>query len=174
MSKNKKIIIFAGPNGAGKTTFAQAFLPYEAQCPKFVNADLIAAGLSPFQPEAAAFQAGRLMLKQIHVYAKQGVNFAFETTLSGRGYARLIPQWQHQGYHISLYFLKLPNPEFAIRRVQHRVAEGGHYIPDEVVKRRFHAGLKNFYTRYQPIVDTWMLYDNANDFPLLIDKGRKS
>lgn len=113
----KKIIIIAGPNGAGKTTFAGEFLPNEANCPTFNNADLIAAGLAPFEPERAAFRAGQLMLEEIGNYARKGESFAFETTLSGRGYAGLIPGWQLHGYIVKLFFLSLASPELAIARV---------------------------------------------------------
>jgi len=136
----KKIVIIAGPNGAGKTTFACEFLPNEAGCPVFINADLIAAGLSPFQPELAALKAGRLMLKEIWEYSQRGANFAFETTLSGRMYMRMISGWQAQGYHVKLFFLNLPSAEMAIMRVAERVRQGGHNVPEEVIRRRFEAG----------------------------------
>lgn len=116
--------VIAGPNGAGKSTFAREFLPNEAGCPAFVNADLIAAGLSPFAPEKAAIRAGRLMLEEIHRHAATGKSFAFETTLSGRGYAHLIPAWQAAGYAVHLVFLRLPTAELAIERVAVRVAQG--------------------------------------------------
>ena len=134
---------YIGPNGAGKTTFAQEFLPNEANCPVFVNADLIAAGLSPFAPEVAAVKAGRLMLEQIHEYSRRGVSFAFETTLSGRGHAQLIPRWRQLGYEVKLFFLRLPSPEMAIERVQLRVREGGHNVPKEVIKRIFTTAWRN-------------------------------
>lgn len=105
--QEKKIIIIAGPNGAGKTTFAEEFLPKEANCPIFVNADLIAAGLAPFDPDRAAFKAGRLMLTEITEHARRGESFSFEITLSGRGYARLIPVWRADGYLVKLFFLRL-------------------------------------------------------------------
>ncbi|MGH7961180.1 MAG: zeta toxin family protein [Candidatus Binatia bacterium] len=171
MSSEKKIIIIAGPNGAGKTTFAQEFLPNEAQCPAFVNADLIAAGLSPFAPEVAALKAGRLMLEQIHQYVRKGESFAFETTLSGRTYARVIPQWQQSGYVVALFFLQLPNPELAIARVHQRVREGGHDVSDVVVRRRFHAGWKNFNDVYKPLVSEWFLFDNSGPDPVLLAEG---
>lgn len=115
---DKKIIIIAGPNGAGKTTFAGEFLPNEADCPNFVNADLIAAGLAPFVPDTAAFRAGRVMITEIHNHIRLGESFAFETTLSGRHYAQLIPHWQSSGYRVKLFFLKLVSPELAIARVR--------------------------------------------------------
>ena len=120
-----KIVIIAGPNGAGKTTFAHAFLPQEAQCPRFINADLIAAGLSPFAPEAESIKAGRLMLHEIAACAARGENFAFETTLSGRVYLRHIEDWRRSGYHVSLFFLSLPTAEMAVARVAERVRQGG-------------------------------------------------
>jgi len=170
-SPAKKIIIIAGPNGAGKTTFATEFLPKEASCPTFINADLIAAGLSPFEPERAAFRAGRLMLEEIHNHVRKGQSFAFETTLSGRRYAGLIPTWQALGYVIKLFFLRLVSPELAIVRVQQRVREGGHDISEPVVRRRFKAGLWNFDKLYKPVVDEWALYDNSDDKPILIEEG---
>ncbi len=170
----KKIIIIAGPNGAGKTTFAKEFLPKEANCPTFVNADLIAAGLAPFEPEQVAFRAARLMLEEIFNYAVRGVSFAIETTLSGRGYARLIHDWQIDGYIVKLFFLQLASPELAIARVQQRVREGGHNIPSPIIHRRFTAGQRNFENLYKPIVDEWALYDNSGSEPLLIEEGVKS
>lgn len=169
----KKIVIIAGPNGAGKTTFAREFLPNEAGCPIFVNADLIAAGLSPFQPELAAVKAGRLMLEQIHGYSRQGASFAFETTLAGRGYARMIHGWQAEGYHVKLFFLALPSAEMAMARVAQRVRQGGHDVPAEVIQRRFAAGRSNFDKLFRDLVDSWALYDNAGDEPQLIGWSEK-
>ena len=167
----KKIIIIAGPNGGGKTTFAGEFLPKEAHCPTFINADLIAAGLAPFEPERAAFRAGRLMFEEIYSHAKKGESFSFETTLSGRGYAGLIPGWREDGYIVKLFFLRLASPELAIARVRQRVREGGHNIPEPVIRRRFAAGLLNFEHLYKPIVDEWALYDNSGGEPVLIEEG---
>jgi len=167
---NKKIIIIAGPNAAGKTTFAREFLPNEAACPVFINADLIAAGLAPFEPERAAFKAGRLMLSEIHHYVRKGDSFGFETTLSGRAYARNIPDWRQVGYRIKLFFLGLETPELAIARVRQRVKAGGHHIPDEVVHRRFHAGLRNLESLYKPLVDEWAVYDNSGATPKLVEE----
>jgi len=174
VSDEKKILIIAGPNGAGKTTFAREFLPNEANCPVFVNADLIAAGLSPFQPEVAAVRAGRIMLEQIHDYVRRGISFAFETTLSGRGYAHLIPQWRDSSYIVKLFFLQLPNPEMAIARVRQRVREGGHSVPEDVVRRRFYAGLKNFSDVYKLLVSEWSVFDNAGSEPTLLAEGINS
>ena len=170
----KKIIIISGPNGAGKTTFAEEFLPKEAACSTFVNADLIAAGLAPFEPERAAFRAGRLMLEEIYRHARRGESFALETTLSGKGYAGLIPGWQADGYIVKLFFLRLASPELAIARVRQRVREGGHNIPEPVIRRRFKAGLRNFEKLYKPAVDEWALYDNSASEPILIEEEVKS
>jgi predicted ABC-type ATPase len=165
----KRILILAGPNGAGKTTFAREFLPDEAQCPTFVNADLIAAGLSPFRPELAAMRAGRLMLELIGDLVARGESFAFETTLGDRGYVRRIAEWKNGGYHVTILFLALPSADTAIQRVRWRVAQGGHAIPDEVIRRRFKAGRGNFETLYKLQVDAWALYDSSDDAPVLLD-----
>ena len=167
----KKILIIAGPNGAGKTTFATEFLPNEAGCPEFVNADLIAAGLSPFQPEQVAFAAGRLMLARIDELVRSGKSFAFETTLSTRSWLRLIPRWKSLGYRVKLYFLSLPDPDFALRRVEARVRLGGHAIPPETIRRRFARGLENLRYGYIGIVDEWSIYDGSQDPPLLLENG---
>jgi predicted ABC-type ATPase len=169
MSLVKKIIIIAGPNGAGKTTFAREFLPTDEACLNFVNADLIAAGLSPFAPEAAAVQAGRLMLTQIADHVAHGRSFALETTLAGLGYARQIPQWRALGYAVALHFLALPTAEIAIARVAQRVAQGGHNIPEDVIRRRFTAGQANL-ARYCALVDDWDVYDNSGLVPVLINE----
>lgn len=169
MTQNKRVIIIAGPNGAGKTTFAHEFLPHEAGCPVFVNADLIAAGLSPFTPEAVAFRAGRLMLNELDLYYQNGVSFAFETTLSGRTYLDRIATWRSNGYRIELIFLSLNRVEEAIARVSERVQQGGHSIPESVIRRRFRQGIVNFHDLYAPIVDAWVLYDNSGPTPVLID-----
>ena len=158
---DKRIIIIAGPNGAGKTTFATEFLPNEANISRFINADLIAAGLDPLQPERAAFQAGRLMLEMIDDCVRRGESFAFETTLSGRGYARMIPRWQEQGYRVSLIILRLPSPESAIERVRQRVEMGGHHVPDDIIRRRFHAGWHNFEHIYRDLVDEWEIQGDS-------------
>lgn len=166
-----RAIIIAGPNGAGKTTFAREFLPVEAHCPVFVNADLIAAGLSPFAPEAAAIKAGRIMLAEIDDHVAHRRSFALETTLSGRAYAAKVQHWRSLSYQVNLYFLQLPTAEMAIERVRLRVAQGGHHIPAEVVRRRFAAGLQQFETTYKPIVNAWFLYDNQHRQPTLLARG---
>lgn len=170
---SRQIIIIAGPNGAGKTTFAKEFLPREAACPVFVNADLIAAGLSPFRPETAALKAGRLMLDMIAGHVARRESFAFETTLSGRSYARMIPAWQKAGYEVGLFFLELENVRLAIRRVSARVTQGGNAIPEAVIRRRFAAGLNNFHSIYKPLVNYWRHYDNSDKQLRLIAKGNR-
>ncbi len=174
MSGGPKIVIIAGPNGAGKTTFARAFLPQEAQCPRFINADLIAAGLSPFAPEAAAIKAGRLMLHEIAACVARRESFAFETTLAGQVYLRRIDDWRQRGYRVSLFFLRLPTAEIAVARVAERVRQGGHNIPEPVIRRRFLAGRDNFERHYRAAVDAWAVYDNAGDEPMLIEWGERS
>ena len=172
-TKTKKIIIIAGPNGAGKTTFAREYLPKEANCPIFINADLIAAGLAPFAPETASIKAGRLMLQEIKSNVNAARSFAFETTLSGKTYARHIADWKKQGYKITLVFLSLPNAEFAISRVAARVAAGGHNIPEATIRRRFSAGIHNFQKVYKELADNWALYDNSGEQPTIIERGTK-
>lgn len=168
---DKKIIILAGPNGAGKTTFAQSFLPAEADLRRFINADLIAAGLAPFAPETASFRAGRLMLEEIALSVRRGESFAFETTLSGLGYLRLIRRWRASGYRVKLFFLSLPDMDTAIGRVAFRVRQGGHDIPQLIIRRRFVSGLENFHRRYKLEVDQWVLYDNSGAEPVMLEWG---
>ena len=170
--KDKAVYIIAGPNGSGKTTFARLFLPDYVNCPNFVNADLIAQGLAPFEPNAAAIKAGKLVLQQIHEYAKRGVDFAFETTLSGKSYASLLAELKNKGYALHLFFLWIPSPELAIARIKDRVVEGGHTVPAEDVRRRFSRGMNNFFTLYESLLDSWMLFDNSKAKPVLIAKKR--
>lgn len=172
MNNEKKIVILAGPNGAGKTTFAREFLPKEAHCLTFINADLIAAGLSPFEPETAAIKAGKLMLETINENITHNHSFAFETTLAGKGYAKKIPIWQKKGYHVKLFFLKLAIVDIAIDRVAARVQQGGHSIPKDIIKRRFYLGIDNFNNIYKNLVDSWLLYDNSDKEPKLITWGQ--
>jgi predicted ABC-type ATPase len=169
----KKIIIIAGPNGAGKTTFAQKFLPAEAKTLRFINADLIAAGLAPFNPESVAVKAGRLMLEEIDKCVNASQNFAFETTLSGLAYLHKIKIWQSLGYQVKLWFLSLPSADIAVSRVAIRVSQGGHNIPEQIIRRRFKAGLNNFHHRYNKIVDAWAYYDNYVTPPKLIGWDEK-
>ena len=164
-----KIIIVAGPNGAGKTTFAREFLPREARISAFLNADLIAAGLSPFAPERAAIQAARLMLDAIVRHVEMGESFALETTLSGLGYARQIPASSSSWARSTS---SNPRPKWCatrVPRVSQRVRQGGHDIPEATIRRRFASGRRLLEQVYQPLVDRWFVYDNAGDAPLLVD-----
>lgn len=156
-----QLYVIAGPNGAGKTTFAREFLPQFANCRRFANADLIAGGLSPFSPERAALRSGRVMLDQIRAFAKERVDFGFETTLSGVTYLSLFRQLKAHGYRIQLFFLWIPTVAMALKRIAHRVRLGGHDVPAPVVRRRFHKGLRHLFTSYRPLLDTWRLLDNS-------------
>jgi len=171
MSVDKKIIIIAGPNGAGKTTFAQEFLPVDAGLPTFINADLIAAELSPSDPGAAAIRAGRMMLAEIDHHAAAGKSFAFETTLSGHTYLRRIERWRAAGYTVELIFLSLNSSEDAIARVAMRVRQGGHSVPADVIRRRFNSGMRNFLEVYRDRVDYWQWFDNSDTEPQLLEEG---
>jgi len=168
----RNVYIIAGPNGAGKTTFAKKFLPDYAKCPNFVNADLIAQGLSPFSPRAAAMKAGRIVLEQVRSLAEKNVDFAFETTLSGKSYVTFLKELKKKGYSINIFFLWIPNTELAVNRIKDRVAGGGHGVPAVDVKRRFHRGLYNFISYYKPLADTWLLFNNADAIPRLIAKEK--
>jgi predicted ABC-type ATPase len=172
LMKNKAVYIIAGPNGSGKTTFAKLFLPDYVNCPNFVNTDLIAQGLAPFKPRAAAIKAGKLVLQEIHEYTRRGVDFAFETTLSGKSYVRLLTKLKLKGYACHLFFLWIPSPELAIARIKDRVAEGGHHVPAEDVRRRFARGINNFFNLYESLFDSWMLFDNSKTKPILIAKRK--
>lgn len=173
MAEGGRILIFAGPNGVGKTTFATEFLPHEVGCPVFVNADSIAAGLSPLEQSSVSFRAGRLLLETINEHVAAGKSFAFETTLSGLGYSRSIPNWRGLGYFVELFYLRLPDPDVAISRVRQRVSVGGHDVPNAVIRRRFHTGLRNFEKIYRELVDQWKIYDNSGREPILLSSGGK-
>ena len=164
MSDNDRLhlYIIAGCNGAGKTTASFTVLPEMLKCREFVNADEIAKGLSPFNPEGVAIQAGRLMIDRMIHLLKEGETFAFETTLATRSYVNLIQRSQKRGYFVTLLFFSLSTPEQAVARVAKRVSQGGHNIPTNVIMRRYDAGLQNFFQLYTPIVDFWTLYDNSN------------
>ncbi|MEP3478127.1 MAG: zeta toxin family protein [Fuerstiella sp.] len=159
------VYVVAGPNGAGKTTFATEFLPRFVECRNFLNADLIAAGLSPFNPESQNIRAARLLLERIRELAHVGQDFGFETTLSGRSYVRLLKKLRAQGYRIELFFLWLPTANMAITRVAERVRKGGHNIPEPVVRRRFQLGLHNLFYLYLSIVDDCWLFDGSSLSP---------
>ena len=168
----KKICyIIAGPNGAGKTTFAKEFLPFEAQCINFVNADLIAEGLAPFRPENAAIKAAKIMIQQIDECIRKEESFAFETTLSGRRYIRKIKEMKAKGYDVVIYFLKLASVDLAIERVKMRVMQGGHNVPEKDIKRRFERSWNNFEHVYKPLVDAWIVFDTSTYPPIIVDKS---
>lgn len=161
MNGGRALYIIAGCNGAGKTTASMTVLPEVLHCREFVNADEIAKGLSPFRPEEVAVQAGRLMLERIDRLLTRGETFAIETTLATRSYARLVRRAKAAGYTVLLLFFWLPSPEMAEMRVAQRVAEGGHDIPREVIRRRYWLGLRNLLEIYAPEVDVWSMFDNT-------------
>lgn len=165
-----KLYIIAGPNGAGKTTFAKEFLPQSVKCPNFINADMIAQGLSPFSPEGVAIKAGRILLEQIQEYSRKNMDFSFETTLSGKTYVSLFKTLKKKGYVLHLFFLWIPTENLALERIKERVAKGGHNIPTDDVRRRFKRSIQNFLKIYSPLVDSWSLFDNSNIQPHLIAK----
>ena len=166
-----RCIIIAGPNGAGKTTFAHEFLPHDAGIIHFVNADLIASGLSPLRPELAAIAAGRLFLSELNRLANLRVDFAFETTLSGLGYLKHLRRWKTAGYNIQIIFLYLSSPRLALCRIAARVKQGGHHVSRAEVTRRFARGWQNFQTAYRPLADMWAVYDNSGPTPRLLEAG---
>ena len=167
----KRCYIIAGPNGAGKTTFATQFLPAEGSCENFINADLIASGLSPLAPDVVRIQAGKLLLKRIDECVKNGVDFSFETTLSGSNYVERIKDWKKQGYEVVLYFLCLPSVEFAIDRVKLRVSQCGHNVPEVDIRRRYERGIKKFEGIYCDLVDAWVMFDTSGDKPIIISQS---
>lgn len=166
-----RCIVIAGPNGAGKTTFAREFLLREMHMVHFVNADLIAGGLSPLRPELAARRAGRLVLAELASLAKAKKDFAFESTLSGRTYLRLLRRWKASGYRIEIVFLSLPSVHLALQRIASRVREGGHNVPRADVIRRFARSWNNFQKLYRPLADKWSLYDNSENAPRLVEES---
>jgi predicted ABC-type ATPase len=165
------LYIIAGPNGAGKTTASYTLLPDMLDCREFVNADEIARGLSPFNPESMAFEAGRIMLQRIEQLVDSKTTFAFETTLSTLSYADMIRRCREKSYEVVLIFLWLNSPELAVERVRSRVAKGGHNIPEDVVRRRYRKGLKNFVDLFMPLCDEWMVADNSANIPEPIAEG---
>lgn len=171
----KNLYIIAGPNGAGKTTASMAILPEVLQVREFVNADNIARGLSPLNPEsdAVGIAAGRLMLKRIEILLDGNESFAIETTLATRTHVNLTKVAQSKGFKVVLIYFWLSSPEAAQLRVAQRVQEGGHNIPIETIRRRFHAGINNLFKLFMPVVDDWMLYDNSDLRKVLVATGGK-
>lgn len=167
----KKLYIIAGCNGAGKTTASYTILPEILDCKEFVNADEIARGLSPFQPEKAGIEAGRLMLRRIKTLLESGESFAFETTLATKSYVNLIANAREKGYQITCLFFWLPSRELAVSRVKNRVKEGGHNIPEDVIRRRYTSGLQNFFNLYLPVVDNWLFVNNSGETYEIICEG---
>jgi predicted ABC-type ATPase len=172
MSKSPKIVVIAGPNGAGKSTLAPFLLRDTYGLTQFVNADAIALGLSAFEPESVAFEAGRIMLERLRELAGRREDFAFETTLASRHYARWIGSLRQRGYEFHLIYLWLNSADLALQRVGERVRLGGHDVPEDVVRRRYTKGVLNFFGLYRALADTWGIYDNSGtDEPLQIAAG---
>jgi predicted ABC-type ATPase len=153
--------IIAGPNGAGKTTFAQMYLPRYHKSKLFVNSDLIAKGLSPFNPDAENIFAAKIMLEQIEKYASQKITFAFESTISGKTYVERIKKMKGEGYKIVLFYIMLEEVEISLRRIEERVSKGGHNIPEQDARRRFPRSAANFLNLYSPLADEWSIFDNS-------------
>ena len=170
MVENKKPVcyVIAGPNGAGKTTFAMKYLPEIAGCQNYVNADLIAYGISPLDSVAVQFDAGRLFLNEIHKNIEKRIDFAFETTLAGRSYIKLLEKLREEGWQIVLFFLWIPDADFSRDRVRQRVQAGGHDIPDEAIYRRYPRIMYNLINTYISLFDTVYCYNNSNPEPELI------
>ena len=162
------VYIIAGPNGAGKTTFAREFLPLYADCKNFVNADLIAAGMSPFSPETAAFRAGRVMLEEIDLISRRELDFGFETTLSGLANFNLIRRIKNRGYKVHFFYLWVPSVEFAVSRVRERVLKGGHDVPEVIILRRFERSIRNFMERNRLLGEAWTIFNNTGNVPKII------
>lgn len=158
----KHLYIISGCNGAGKTTASYTVLPQILECKEFVNADEIARGLSPFNPESVAIEAGKLMIERIDQLLNEGTSFSIETTLATRSYKNLVDKAHQMGYKVSLLYFWLSSPELAILRVAQRVREGGHNIPEDIIRRRYRLGRENLVKLFIPIVDEWYLYDNTN------------
>jgi len=159
-----RLIVIAGPNGAGKTTVSSQILQGPLRVAEFVNADVIARGLSAFNPDATAISAGRILLTRLRELASQHVSFAFETTLASKSFAPWIGDLVRAGYEFHLLYFWLDSPDLAVRRVRDRVALGGHAVPEERIRRRYYAGLRNFFELYQPLAARWRLYDNSSRF----------
>lgn len=171
---NKNLYIISGCNGAGKTTASFTVLPEILQCQEFVNADEIARGLSPFNPDSMAIEAGRLMLQRIEMLLRQGVTFSIETTLATKTHINLVRRAQSQGYLVHLIFFWLETPELAVQRVAERVSKGGHNIPVDVIYRRYAAGINNLFEHFMSEVDLWMIYDNSTTPRKFVAKGGRS
>ena len=167
----RDLYIMSGCNGAGKTTASYTVLPEILQCKEFINADEIAKGLSPFNPESVAIEAGRLMLQRIEYLLERNETFSIETTLATKTYINLVRRAQEKGYRVHLIFFWLETPELAIQRVAERVSKGGHNIPIDIITRRYVAGISNLFNLFMNEVDSWMIYDNSRSPRTFIAKG---
>ena len=165
------LYVISGCNGAGKTTASYTVLPEILDCEEFINADEIARGLSPFNPDKVAIEAGRIMLAKINEFLKKRLDFAFETTLSSKSFLNTIKKAKENEYEITLLFFWLDSVELAIERVKTRVAEGGHDIPEKVIRRRYYSGIKNLFNLYMPVCDYWMITNNSTPNLELIAEG---
>ncbi|MCF7871378.1 MAG: zeta toxin family protein [Candidatus Omnitrophica bacterium] len=172
--RTKNVYIIAGPNGSGKTTFATEFLPDYAKCSNFINADLIAQGLSPFSPQQVAIKSGKLVLEQIKEYSKNGLDFGFETTMSGVTYLKYFKMLKNKGYKINIFFLWISSPQLAIVRVKDRVAQGGHSVPIADIRRRFARSTEKFFKQYRLLADKWILFNNSAPKPKIIAKKQNA
>jgi predicted ABC-type ATPase len=169
------IYLIAGANGVGKTTFAREFLPKEVNCLRFMNADEVARGLSPFAPDAAALRAGRVLITEIQAALKSRDTFGWESTLSGRGHALLLREASDSGYEIELHYLSVPSPSVCVERVARRVREGGHHVPAMDIRRRFYRSLANLVEIYLPLADRWTIWDATRTKPVpLFDSTRST
>lgn len=169
----KTCFIVAGPNGAGKTTFAHTYLPVDVKCFNFINADLIAAGISPLRPENAGMDAGRILLRKMDEFVRDGAIFCFESTLSGKAYANRIRKMKADGYRVVIFYLKIASPDLAVIRVQERVNEGGHAVPEYDIRRRFDKSWANFRDLYRPLADKWIMFDNSGERPFILDESHE-
>jgi len=170
----KNVYIIAGPNGSGKTTFAKTFLPEYTKCERFINADLIARGLSPFSPQQVALKSGKLVLGQIKELSRNGSDFAFETTMSGATYLKYFKMMKEKGYKVHIFFLWIPNSQLAIARVKDRVSQGGHNVPIKDIKRRFARSMERFFKEYRLLADKWILFNNSGAKPEIIAKKQNA
>lgn len=166
----KQLYVVGGSNGAGKSTFARVFLPDYVGCRRFINPDLIAAGLSPFDPAVAMVEAGRLVLREIEKAIRSGDSFAFESTLSGKTYLKVIQDAKARGYKVHLFYVWIPDVELGLARIRDRVQSGGHDVPEKDVRRRFPRTLANLFDQYRPVVDSLHFFDNSGQTPVLVFK----
>ena len=167
----KTVYVIAGPNGSGKTTFAETYFTEQIECFNFINADLIAKGLSPLRPENSKIEAGRILFRKIDEFADRAETFVFESTLSGIGHVRRITALRERGYRVVIFYLRLASPELAIERVKNRVAEGGHSIPKVDLRRRFTRSWDHFNTHYKPLADKWIVFDNSGQIPVILEES---